>query len=166
VATVVAKLLAGLRPAAAVFGRKDAQQLAVVRRLVSDLSFPVEIVGAPTVRAPDGLALSSRNAFLGAEDRLRAVALSGGLMEAVTLAGAGERRSAVLEAAVRATIRAAGLEPEYVTLADAATAAPVDVLERECFLATAVPVGRVRLIDNVFLWPDGSADTGVWGDET
>ena len=159
VATVVAKLFAGIRPDTAVFGRKDAQQLAVVRRMTADLSFPVEIIGAPTVRAPDGLAVSSRNVFIAEDDRAAALGLSSGLFAAVEAVAAGERNAARLESLVRD--RLAGAEVEYVTLADAFEAEPMDTLDREAFLAVAARVGEVRLIDNVVLWPDGSTDTGV-----
>jgi pantoate--beta-alanine ligase len=161
VATVVAKLFAGIRPAFAIFGRKDAQQLAVVRRMASDLSFPVEVVGSPTVRETDGLALSSRNVFLGDDDRVAALGLSGGLFAAAEEFGAGERSGAVLEGLVREAVTGAGAELEYATLADAFTAEPIDTVDREAFLAVAARVGAVRLIDNVVLWPDGGTDTGV-----
>lgn len=161
VATVVAKLFAGLRPDAAVFGRKDAQQLAVVRRMALDLSFPVEIIGAPTVREADGLALSSRNVFLADSDRDAALGLSAGLFAAAAAVAAGERSAATLEGLVAAAVAAAGADLEYATLADALEAEPIETLDREAFLAVAGRVGMVRLIDNVVLWPDGSADTGV-----
>jgi len=159
VATVVAKLFAGIRPDAAVFGRKDAQQLAVVRRLTADLSFPVEIIGAPTVRAPDGLAVSSRNVFIAEDDREAALGLSSGLFAAAAAVTAGERNAVRLESLVRD--RLADAEVEYVTLADAFEAEPIDILDREAFLAVAARVGEVRLIDNIVVWPDGSTDTGV-----
>ncbi len=159
VATVVAKLFAGIRPDAAVFGRKDAQQLAVVRRMTADLSFPVEIIGAPTVRAPDGLAVSSRNVFITEDDRAAALGLSSGLFAAAEAVAAGERNAVRLESLVRGRLTDA--EVEYVTLADAFEAEPIDILDREAFLAVAARVGEVRLIDNIVLWPDGSTDTGV-----
>jgi len=159
VATVVAKLFAGIRPDAAVFGRKDAQQLAVVRRMTADLSFPVEIIGAPTVRAPDGLAVSSRNVFIAEDDRTAALGLSSGLFAAAEAVAAGERNAVRLESLVRD--RLADAEVEYVTLADAFEAEPIDTLDRESFLAVAARVGEVRLIDNIVMWPDGSTDTGV-----
>ena len=159
VATVVAKLFAGVRPDAAVFGRKDAQQLAVVRRMTADLSFPVEIIGAPTVRAPDGLAVSSRNVFIAEDDRAAALGLSSGLFAAAEAVAAGERSAVRLESLVRD--RLADAEVEYVTLADAFEAEPIDTLDRESFLAVAARVGEVRLIDNIVMWPDGSTDTGV-----
>lgn len=165
VATVVAKLFAGLQPHAAYFGRKDAQQLAVVRRLVRDLSFPIEVVGVPTVREPDGLALSSRNTYLGPATRAAAVALSRGLFAAADLVEGGERDAAVLEDAVRAvTSRELRLDVEYVELADAAETIRLLRLDREAFLAVAARVGGTRLIDNVRFTPAGDgfvADRGV-----
>ncbi len=165
VATVVAKLFAGLQPHAAYFGRKDAQQLAVVRRLVRDLSFPIEVVGVPTVREPDGLALSSRNTYLGPATRAAAVALSRGLFAAADLVEGGERDAAVLEDAVRAvTSRELRLDVEYVELADAAETIRLLRLDREAFLAVAARVGGTRLIDNVRFTPAGDgfvADRGA-----
>jgi pantoate--beta-alanine ligase len=163
VAVVVTKLYAGLAPDLAFFGRKDAQQLALVARLAADLSFPVEVVGCPTVRERDGLALSSRNLFLPAANRGAALSLSRGLLAAADAAGAGERSGAVLEGLVAAEMEAAGLaRPDYVALADAAACVRVPVLDRPAFLAAAVWAGPVRLIDNVRLEPDGTADRGRW----
>ncbi len=164
VAVVVAKLYAGLRPDLAFFGRKDAQQLAVVARLAADLSFPLQVVGCPTLREQDGVALSSRNVFLTPDDRRAARALSRGLFAAADAAEAGERSGAVLEGLVAAVLEEAGLAAEYVALADAAAAARIPTLDRVAFLALAVRVGAVRLIDNVFLDPAGPADRGVWLD--
>lgn len=161
VATVVAKLFAGIRPAAAVFGRKDAQQLAVVRRMALDLSFPVDIIGAPTIRESDGLALSSRNVFLSDDDRSVALGLSSGLFAAANAVRGGERSAAALEGTVSEAVAQTGAELEYTTLADAMAAEPIETLDREAFLAVAARVGAVRLIDNVVLWPDGSVDIGV-----
>lgn len=150
VATVVAKLIAGLQPDRAYFGRKDAQQLAVVRRMARDLSFPVEIVGCPIVREHDGLALSSRNVFLGAGERRAALALSLGLTAAAELALDGERTAAVLEGvAMRAMSGTEGVDPEYAQLASQADVTAVDMLDGPAFLAVAARLGRVRLIDNV-----------------
>jgi pantoate--beta-alanine ligase len=163
VATVVAKLLAGLRPDVAVFGRKDAQQLAVVTRMAADLSFPAEIVGRPTVREPDGLALSSRNVFLDAAERHAAVALSRGLMAAADAAQAGERAGAVLEGIVRDEIdRIPMVRLEYAELADATEAARLAVLDRPAFLAVAARVGAIRLIDNVWFEAPHLPDRGEW----
>lgn len=162
VAIVVAKLYAGLRPDLAFFGCKDAQQLAVVTRLAADLSFPIEVVGCPTVREQDGLALSSRNVFLSPADRAAALSISRGLMAAADAGEAGARRGAELEGLVAAELAEAGLgPPEYVALADAARATRIPILDRPAFLAVAVRVGSVRLIDNVRFLPDGSADRGV-----
>jgi pantoate--beta-alanine ligase len=159
VATVVAKLFAGIAPAAACFGHKDAQQLAVVRTMVRDLSFPVEIVGVPTVREPDGLALSSRNVLI--TDREAARGLSMGLFAAAEAVAAGERSAAALEGIVAEVAADTGADIQYVTLADRGSAEPIDHLDREAFLAIAATVGDVRLIDNVFLDPDGGSDLGT-----
>ena len=157
VATVVTKLLVGIQPNRAWFGRKDAQQLAVIRRLVRDLSIPVTIVAGSTVREADGLALSSRNVFLEVEDRRAASAISKGLFAAADEAEAGETDAAVLETAVRDHLDEEGLEPEYVELADALSTIRLLRLRGEAFLATAVPVGATRLIDNVWFTPVGDA---------
>ncbi len=147
VATVVAKLLAGLQPHRAYFGRKDAQQLAVIRQMVFDLSFPVEIVGGSTVRESDGLALSSRNVFLSPEERSRALEISRGLMEAADAFDSGVRDADTLEHMVREMVT--GADIDYVTMADARTATRLPVADREAFLAIAARVGPTRLIDNV-----------------
>lgn len=160
VATVVAKLLAGTTPDLAVFGRKDAQQLAVVRRMTADLSFPTEIRGAPTVRERDGLALSSRNVRLDPVLRPAALSLSEGLMAAADAAESGETAAAVLCGIVEEHLDAA-VRPDYVELADAGEVRPIARLDRPAFLALAAFVGGVRLIDNVWLWPGGEADRGV-----
>ena len=150
VATVVAKLLVAVRPDRAVFGQKDAQQVAVVRRLVRDLHLDdIDLVVAPTVREPDGLAMSSRNAYLGPEDRAAAAALRRGLLAAERLAEAGERDGAVLEAACRAEIQA---EPrcalEYATVVDPDSFVPLERVSGPALLAVAARVGPARLIDN------------------
>lgn len=159
VATVVAKLLAGIRPGVAVFGRKDAQQLTVVRRLARDLSFPTEIIGVSTVRDPDGLALSSRNMFI--EDREAALGLSRGLFAAADALEAGEDDAGALEGLVAESVTAAGGAVDYVRLVDAATLEPGRRPGAEAFLAGAARVGRVRLIDNVTIERDGSVDRGT-----
>ena len=164
VATVVAKLLAGIQPDRVWFGRKDAQQLAVIRRLVRDLSFPVEVVAGPTVRASDGLALSSRNVHLSGEERVAAASISRGLFAAGDAVEAGETDAAVLEDLVRASLNDAGLAPDYVELADVETTIRLLRLKGEAFLATAVTVGSTRLIDNVWFTPVGDgyvADRGT-----
>lgn len=147
VATVVAKLFAGLRPDLAMFGRKDAQQLAVLKAMVNDLRFPIEIAEAPIVREPDGLALSSRNVRLDREEREQALALSRGLFQAAEQVDAGERSAERLEATVARALR--GLVVDYVELASQETMRPIDVLDRPAVLAAAATVGDVRLIDNV-----------------
>ncbi len=149
VATVVAKFFAGLRPDRAFFGRKDAQQLAIITRMAADLSMPVEVIGCPTVREQDGLALSSRNAYLLPEERGRALSLSAGLMAAADRVEHGERSGSELERAVRDAVPE--FDFEYVALMDRATVTPLATLDRPAFLAVAGRVGRARLIDNVHL---------------
>ena len=160
VATVVAKLLAGLRPDRAYFGKKDAQQLAVIRRLVADLSIPTTVVAHPTVRESDGLALSSRNVFLAAADRAAALSLSRGLMAAADAAEAGEREGRTLERiAWRELELTTGVTPDYVALATTSDVDPLERLTVDAFLAVAARVGGIRLIDNVHF--DVAGDTVV-----
>jgi pantoate--beta-alanine ligase len=151
VATVVAKLLALFRPDVAIFGEKDYQQLQVIRRLCADLEFGVEIVGMPTVREPDGLAMSSRNAYLDAGERQRAQALSRGLFAARDAAAKGEGDAAVLVGLVRAQLEQAAIREDYVALCHAESLEPLAVLEPGVpgRLLVAAFVGRTRLIDNV-----------------
>jgi pantoate--beta-alanine ligase len=152
VATVVAKLLHLVGPSRAYFGQKDAQQLAVVRRMVEDLAFPNEIVACPTVREPDGLAVSSRNAYLSAAERGRATALYRALSAGRAAFQAGQRDPAAVEAAARDLLEdAPGVEPDYVALVEEATFEPAKQAEPGQVLATAARVGRTRLIDNVIL---------------
>ena len=152
VATVVAKLLHLVGPSRAYFGQKDAQQLAVVRRMVEDLAFPNKIVACPTVREPDGLAVSSRNVYLSASERERATALYRALSAAGAAFQAGQRDPAAVEAAARDLLEdAPGVEPDYVALVDPATFDPAKQAEAGQVLATAARVGRTRLIDNVIL---------------
>jgi pantoate--beta-alanine ligase len=149
VATIVAKLLHLVQPSAAYFGQKDAQQSLVVRKLVEDLDIPVRIVVCPTVREPDGLAMSSRNARLSAADRRLAPAIRAGLDAAVAAIRAGERRALVVEATGRAAMTARGLrEVEYFAAVSATTLQPTETLRGETLLAVAVRIGEVRLIDN------------------
>jgi len=150
VATVVAKLLAGIQPDLSYFGRKDAQQMAIVRRMASDLSFPGKIVGGPIIRESDGLALSSRNILLSADERNAALALSRGLSLAADLVEAGERDVAAIGALVLAEIDAQSqLDVEYVTMAGQDLVQPLGSLDRPAFLALAAWAGKTRLIDNV-----------------
>jgi pantoate--beta-alanine ligase len=166
VATVVAKLFAGLRPDIAVFGKKDAQQIAVLKGMVTDLRFPVEIVAAPLVREPDGLALSSRNVGLSREDREAALAISRGLFQAAMQIDAGERDAQRLEATVSRSISRLGAD--YVELVTADTMEPMSTLNGPAVLAVAAHVGDVRLIDNLSIeWDDArpKPDRGLILDE-
>jgi pantoate--beta-alanine ligase len=151
VLTVVAKLFALVRPDVAVFGHKDAQQLALVQRMVADLVLPVEIVGVPTVREADGLALSSRNRFLGADHRIAARTLSAGLEAGARIAKPGAP-AAVVVAAVNAVLETAvDVSVDYVALVDEQTFAPVEVIGQapaSAVLMVAARVGSTRLIDN------------------
>lgn len=166
VATVVAKLFAGLQPDIALFGRKDAQQLAVLRAMVNDLRFPIEILEAPVVREPDGLALSSRNVRLDPHEREQALAISRGLFQASEQVDAGERRARQLESTVERSIKNLGID--YVKLASQATMKPIEELDRAAVLAVAATVGDVRLIDNIAFDIEGDrpvADRGILLDE-
>jgi len=152
VTTVVAKLFNVVGPDVAYFGQKDAQQAAVIRRMVRDLDFPVRIEVLPTVREPDGLAMSSRNAYLEPADRQRATAISRALAAAEREAHAGSL-AAGLEAA-RRELASAGIEPEYLEAREAETLAPVAELgQRPVLVAVAARVGAARLIDNVLIQP-------------
>jgi pantoate--beta-alanine ligase len=153
VATVVTKLLAMFRPQLALFGEKDYQQLQVISRLATDLNLGVEIVGMPTVREPDGLAMSSRNTYLSAEERQRALALSRGLRAAQVLAKGGERSGPKLVEAIRLSLKAAELREDYVDVVDAHSLKPATILAPGTAYRGLVAafVGSTRLIDNVSL---------------
>jgi pantoate--beta-alanine ligase len=152
VTTVVAKLFNCAQPDVAYFGQKDAQQAVVIERMVRDLDFPVEIAVMPTVREGDGLAMSSRNAYLDPGQRERAVALSRALAAAERAVAGGERSTDALVAAVTEDLRDAGIDPEYVEARDAEHLTPVAQLNgRPVLMAVAARVGRARLIDNVVL---------------
>ena len=151
VCTVVTKLLCIALPDAAYFGQKDAQQVVVIRRLVRDLNLPVRIEVCPTVREPDGLAMSSRNAHLSAADRARARSLYRALSAAAADAAGGERSAQALLDAARAAI--VPIEPEYLALVDPDTLEPVAQLDEPALLAVAAHVGDTRLIDNLMLEP-------------
>jgi pantoate--beta-alanine ligase len=151
VATVVAKLFHLTRPHAALFGEKDWQQLQVVRAMVRDLDFGLEVVGMPIVRELDGLAMSSRNAYLSPEERTRALALSGGLREAQARAAAGERDAAALEAGGQGRLVAAGARVDYVAVVHPETLRPAPRAEPGSRMLAAAFFGRTRLIDNVAL---------------
>ncbi|HLO69150.1 MAG TPA: pantoate--beta-alanine ligase [Holophaga sp.] len=155
VATVVAKLFNLVQPDLAFFGQKDLQQCAIIRRVVKDLNLPVDILVAPTVREADGLAMSSRNAYLAPADRERALGVSRGLFKAEAAFREGERGAAVLEGIARREMEAAG-EIQYCRLVDLATLDPIGgTVTRSAAMAAAVVVGGTRLIDNVLLAPSG-----------
>lgn len=154
VATVVSKLFNIVAPEVAYFGQKDAQQAAVVRRLVRDLNLPVEIEICPTVRDPDGLALSSRNVHLSAEERARATALSRSLAVAQELAAAGETDASRIVAVARAELDAAQLATDYFQIVHPGTFEPTTTLDGPALALVAARVGRTRLIDNQMLSTD------------
>jgi pantoate--beta-alanine ligase len=152
VTTVVAKLFNAVRPHVAVFGEKDFQQLAAIRRMATDLDFGVEVVGVPTVREPDGVAMSSRNAYLSAPERLAARCLSRALAAGRAAVVEGLRDCGEVLARVRAVLAAEPLaRVDYAALVDADTIEPVDVIDGPTLLALAVFIGRTRLIDNTVL---------------
>jgi len=154
VATIVTKLFHITKPHLAVFGEKDYQQLAIIRRMVRDLDFGIEIVGVPIVRESDGLALSSRNAYLSAEQRQAALSLSWGLAAAEGAFKSGERDAAKLVAAARAKLEAApGVRIDYLELRDADELSEVARVEKPAVMAVAAFVGTTRLIDNRVLAP-------------
>lgn len=160
VATVVTKLLNMVAPEVAFFGQKDAQQAAIIRRLVRDLDIPVQIEVCPTVRAPDGLALSSRNALLSHTERQRATALHRALtrVREAVLAGADDPQAAT--AAGLAELSAAGIEPEYLELVSTDTLAPIDRINGEALAVVAARVGSTRLIDNELIFRGGDPVPG------
>ncbi len=154
VATIVTKLFNILPADAAFFGEKDYQQLQVIRRFVADLNIPIEIVGCPTVREADGLALSSRNVYLSAEHRAQAPALHRAMQAAAARVAKGERDVAVLSAAMRAEILAAGpFSIDYVEIVDADSLAPLARVDRPARICLAVRIGGTRLIDNLPIAP-------------
>lgn len=160
VATVVAKLFAITGPCVAVFGRKDYQQLRVIARMAQDLFFPVEVVGVPTVREPDGLAMSSRNRYLSPDDRARAATIPRALADAVRAWAAGSRDTEALRARVEHQVRAIATSVDYVEVRDPDTLDTYESGDR-ALLALAVRIGNARLIDNVVLGEDAppTADT-------
>jgi len=158
VATVVAKLFSIVGPSAAFFGRKDAQQLAVVTRMADDLNLPVEVVGCPLVREADGLALSSRNAYLSPEQRAAAPVLFDALRVAANAVVEGERDSQRLRDVITQTVgRAPGVDLEYVEISDAHDITPLDAVNGDVLVALAARLGGTRLIDNIRL--------AVWGED-
>ncbi len=155
VATVVAKLFHIVEPDRAYFGQKDAQQCAVIRRMVRDLDMPIEIVEMPIVREPDGLAMSSRNLYLSADERSRALCLSRALFAALRRMREGERDATAITDQVRRDM--IGVDIDYVSLVDAETMQPVETIDRRVLLAVAAFLPSARLIDNVIFDP---ADPG------
>jgi pantoate--beta-alanine ligase len=152
VATVVTKLFNIVRPDVALFGNKDYQQLAVIRRMTGDLNMPVEIVGMPIVREPDGLAMSSRNAYLSPDERQSALCLVRAIKRARELFAAGERSAAVLLRETRAVIeRESAAVIDYVEFRDGAMLDEQEVADSGTLLALAVKIGQTRLIDNTVL---------------
>lgn len=151
VATIVAKILIAVRPNVAVFGEKDFQQLAVVRRMVEDLGIPAEVAAVPTVREEDGLALSSRNAYLTKDERGRAVALYRALRNARSSVLAGQPVEAALAEARTAMLLAGFTRVDYFALVDAATLNPIEAATPEARLLAAAVLGKTRLIDNLAL---------------
>jgi pantoate--beta-alanine ligase len=151
VCTVVAKLFNLVTPHVAYFGQKDAQQVAVVRRMVRDLHFPIEMAIIPTVREPDGLAMSSRNQRLTPDERIRALALSRALNAAEAEVAAGERDAETIAARARAAMD--GLRPEYLALVDPDSFQPIATVDGRVLIAVAARVGAIRLIDNTLVQP-------------
>lgn len=149
VATVVAKLFGIVQPDVAVFGEKDFQQFTIIQRMTQDLSIPVEVVGAATVRAPDGLALSSRNRYLSAEERAIAPVVHAALAEAVRRIDTGDDQWGAIESAGHATLAAAGLRPDYFAVRDAHTLDTPTAQSRDLVVLAAARMGRTRLIDNL-----------------
>lgn len=154
VATVVAKLFNIVKPQVAIFGQKDYQQLAVIRRMVKDLNFDIEIVGSPTVRESDGLALSSRNSYLTSAQRINALCLYKSLMKAKTLVKNGMTDAAQIIAEASNLIRAhQETAIDYIAICDPATLVNMQTVDRPTLMALAVMVGKTRLIDNLLLNP-------------
>ena len=156
VCTVVTKLLHVTEPDVAFFGQKDAQQVAVIKRMVRDLDLPVELHVIPTVREPDGLALSSRNVHLDRDERRRALSLSGALKAAEEAIARGERDAATIARTARAAMN--GVEPEYLALVDPDSFEPITTVDGRVLVAVAARVGTTRLIDNTIVHPAATPD--------
>ncbi len=166
VTTVVAKLFNMIAPDVAFFGQKDAQQAIVISRMVRDLDMPVRIEVCPIVREPDGLAMSSRNVRLNADERVRATALNRALDAVAAAIGAGERDPDRAIAAGRSQLTSAGLDPEYLELVSPESLVPVRRIDGEVLAVVAVHVGPVRLIDNHLIRPLSTvAATGAAGND-
>jgi pantoate--beta-alanine ligase len=164
VTTVVAKLFSIVGRCTAYFGRKDFQQLAVVRRMAADLDLPVQVVGCPLVREPDGVAMSSRNAYLSDDERRRATGIFASLRAAAAVVEGGERDPEQVRAAVEAEAARHGLELEYAEVRRTSDLAPLATLDGEVVVAVAAAVGTARLIDNITMQIAGAEvaiDLGV-----
>lgn len=165
VTTVVAKLFNTVQPDLAFFGQKDAQQAIVVGRMIADLDFPIELVVLPTVREPDGLAMSTRNAYLSPDERRRAPAIHAALEAIRAQAEEDQPDLAAALAAGRSVLAGAGIEPEYLEARDATDLHPVESFNgRPVLVAIAAPLGPARLIDNVVIEPKPAADGPVLTD--
>ena len=152
VATVVAKLFNAVKPHFAVFGQKDYQQLKIIERMVRDLNMDLEVVGYPTVREHDGLAMSSRNTYLGEAERKEALLIHAAMEKVETMFLGGERKSEVLKAEARRVLGSKGsIEIEYVDICDAETLDDLERIDGRALLAVAARVGKTRLIDNTIL---------------
>jgi pantoate--beta-alanine ligase len=149
VATIVAKLFGIVQPDFAVFGEKDYQQLAIIRRMTADLDIPVEIVGAPTVRSPDGLAMSSRNRYLSGAERAVAPRIHATLREVAERIAGGDRDYAQLVVWADSQLRACGMQPDYFEVRDANSLQQPDAASTELVILTAARLGKARLIDNL-----------------
>lgn len=161
VATVVAKLFNIVKPHLALFGEKDYQQLRTIQQMVRDLNMDIEIVPMPTVREPDGLAMSSRNAYLSAADRKTALSISRALAASRAALATGARTASDLARAARTVLEnEPGVEIEYVEAVDAESLEPVGAMERPVVVAIAARVGKVRLIDNMVLTPGPATAAG------
>lgn len=153
VATVVTKLFNIVKPHVAVFGQKDYQQLTIIKRMVKDLNMDIEIIGCPTVREKDGLAMSSRNTYLASDEREKALLIYASIRKLQELVKAGERSAQALKAEARNVLSSGnGIEIEYVSIVDPETLAEIDTIRENAVYAVAVRIGKTRLIDNALLW--------------
>lgn len=161
VATIVTKLFLAVKPHVALFGEKDYQQLAVIRQMVRDLNFDLQIVGVPTVREADGLAMSSRNKYWSADERRRALAISQGMQAAAAALQQGERSVAALQALVAARLREARAEIDYINFVDAVTLKALDVVDDRAVILIAARMGTTRLIDNATIVASAGSQAAV-----
>jgi pantoate--beta-alanine ligase len=154
VATVVAKLFNIVKPHVTIFGQKDYQQLVIIRQMVRDLGFDIEVVGAPTVREPDGLAMSSRNAYLSPEQRASALSLYNSLQKAQELIENGiQDATIIIDAAAELIQSRPGTKIDYIAICDTETLVDIQTIDMPVLMALAVKVGKARLIDNMILNP-------------